>query len=73
MDDELPIIMYIVTQVEIKNFVAEINMIQDYLRFTVSLDNESRLLTTIIVILFFKFRELFIISHITGILIVINF
>ena len=32
MDDELPIIIYIVTQVNIENLFAELNMVDDYLK-----------------------------------------
>ena len=32
MDDELPIIIYIVTQVDIENLFAELNMVDDYLK-----------------------------------------
>ena len=32
MDDELPIIIYLVTQIHIDNFFAELNMIDDYLK-----------------------------------------
>lgn len=34
MDDELPIIIYIATQINTKNFVSELNFIDDYLKCT---------------------------------------
>ena len=34
MDDELPICMYLVTQIKVTNFLAELNLIQDYLQYT---------------------------------------
>ena len=34
MDDELPICMYLVTQIKVSNFLAELNLIQDYLQYT---------------------------------------
>jgi hypothetical protein len=32
MDDELPIIIYIITQVNIENLFAELNMVDDYIK-----------------------------------------
>ena len=34
MDDELPIVIYITTQLNIKNLFAELNMIDDYIKCT---------------------------------------
>ena len=34
MDDELPLCMYLVTQIKVSNFLAELNLIQDYLQYT---------------------------------------
>ena len=32
MDDELPIIIFISTQVKVDNFIAELNMLDDYIK-----------------------------------------
>ena len=32
MDDELPIIIFISTQVRVNNFIAELNMLDDYIK-----------------------------------------
>jgi len=32
MDDELPIIIYIVTQINIRNIFVELNMLDDYIK-----------------------------------------
>ena len=34
MDDELPIIIYLVTQINVENLFAELNMIDDYIKCT---------------------------------------
>jgi len=46
MDDLLPLSIYITTQINIKNVVAEVNIIEDYFRFSKDcIDKESRVLT----------------------------
>ena len=35
MDDELPLIIYLATQVRINNFPAELNLVDDYLKSTI--------------------------------------
>ena len=32
MDDELPIIIFVSTQVKVDNFIAELNMLDDYIK-----------------------------------------
>ena len=34
MDDELPIIIYISTQINVKNLLAELTMVDDYIKST---------------------------------------
>jgi cell fate (sporulation/competence/biofilm development) regulator YmcA (YheA/YmcA/DUF963 family) len=50
MDDELPLFMYLGTQINMRNVVVEINMIKDYLQFSKSCDKESKVLTNLEVI-----------------------
>ena len=50
MDDELPLFIYLTTQINIKNVVLEISMIEDYLQFCKSIDKESKVLTNLRVI-----------------------
>jgi hypothetical protein len=50
MDDELPLFIYITTQINLKNVLVELNMINDYLQFSKSLDKESKVLTNLFVI-----------------------
>lgn len=45
MDDELPLFIYIVSQVSLKNALVELNLIDNYLQFSNSLDKESKVLT----------------------------
>lgn len=48
MDDELPLSIYVVTQINLKNAVAEVNMIEDYFRFSKDcIDKESKVLTNL--------------------------
>ena len=47
MDDELPIFIYICTQINLKNAPAEFSMIEDYLKFSSSDEGESKVLTNI--------------------------
>ena len=34
MDDELPLCMYLVTQIKVSNFLAELNLVQDYIQYS---------------------------------------
>jgi len=45
MDDELPLFIYICTQVDIKIIVSELNIIEHYLQYSQSIDKESKVLT----------------------------
>jgi len=45
MDDELPLFIYILTQINIKYIFSELNIIEDYLRHSKSIDKESKVLT----------------------------
>jgi hypothetical protein len=47
MDDELPLFIYIVTQIKLKNILVELNLIENYLQFSTSLDKESKVLTNL--------------------------
>jgi hypothetical protein len=48
MDEELPLFMYLTSQVNIKNLVAELRMIEDYLVNGRSMDKESKVLTNLL-------------------------
>jgi hypothetical protein len=47
MDDELPLFIYLTSQINVKNIVVELNMIEDYLKYSKSVDKESKVLTNI--------------------------
>jgi hypothetical protein len=47
MDDELPIIIYIVLMAEFKNQYAEIQFVDDFANTDPSIENERRVLTNI--------------------------
>lgn len=47
MDDELPIFIYITTRLNIKNIFAELHLVEDYLKFSISEDKESKVLTNL--------------------------
>jgi hypothetical protein len=49
MDDQLPLFIYVTTQINIKNIVAELNLIEDYLKYCKSVDRESMVLTNLLV------------------------
>jgi hypothetical protein len=53
MDDELPLFIYLTTQINVKNILAELNIIDDYLRYCKSIDKESKVLTNLRVIINF--------------------
>jgi hypothetical protein len=50
MDEELPLFMYLTSQLNIKNLVAELRLIEDYLVNGRSIDKESKVLTNLLVI-----------------------
>lgn len=75
MDDELPLFIYIISQINLKNALVELNLIENYLQFSPSLDKESKVLTNFRVRLLnniFYFIEIlniraqFIIFHMNG-------
>lgn len=45
MDDELPLFIYIISQINLKNALVELNLIENYLQYSPSLDKESKVLT----------------------------
>lgn len=46
MEDELPLFIYIITQINIKNPVSEVNFIEDYFKHSMDcIDKESKVLT----------------------------
>ena len=54
MDDELPIIIYIVTQVNVANFFAELNMVDDYVKCRLRDDlNQNKMVTNLLSSLMF--------------------
>jgi len=55
MDDELPLFIYIISQINLKNALVELNLIENYLQFCPSLDKESKVLTNFRVNLFYNF------------------
>jgi hypothetical protein len=54
MDDELPLFIYIISQISLKNVLIELNLIENYLQFCPSMDKESKVLTNLRVIFFIK-------------------
>ncbi len=44
MDDELPIFIFVVLQTEVRNLMAEVCLVEDYINYSTDLDNERRLL-----------------------------
>lgn len=50
MDEELPILIYILSQANLKNGAAEFNLIDDYVQLDPSLESERRLMTNLKVI-----------------------
>jgi hypothetical protein len=47
MDDELPLFIYIISQINLKNVIVELNLIENYLKYSPSLDKESKVLTNL--------------------------
>ena len=46
LDDELPLTIYLISQISLKNPHAEVNIIEDYFRFSRDcIDKESKILT----------------------------
>ena len=53
MDDELPLFIYITSQITIRNILVELHMIEDYLKFSKSVDKESKVLTNLMSSVFY--------------------
>jgi len=49
MDDQLPLLIYIVLQSTVTDFVSELKFIEDFISFDQQLDDESQLITNILV------------------------
>jgi len=49
MDEELPLFIYMCTQIEVENIFTELNLIDHYLKYSKSVDKESKVLTNIMV------------------------
>jgi hypothetical protein len=49
MDEELPLFIYLATQINVKNIIAELYIIDDYLQNCRSIDKESKVLTNLLV------------------------
>lgn len=66
MDDELPICIYIATQINMRNVVAEVAIIEDYFVFSKDcIDKESKVLTNLKVREEYLFIFLFILTILT--------
>ena len=57
MDDELPILIYIVLHSQIPNILAELNFIKDFISLDQQLDDESMLITNISVSIEYIMKE----------------
>ncbi len=47
MDEELPILIYILVQCKLENAAAEFNFVDDYVQFDPNLESEKRLMTNL--------------------------
>jgi len=47
MDDEFPLFVYMCTQIEIENIFTELNLVDHYLKYSKSVDKESKVLTNL--------------------------
>jgi len=47
MDEELPILIYILLQCKLENAAAEFNFVDDYVQFDPNLESEKRLMTNL--------------------------
>lgn len=47
MDEELPILIYILLHSKLENMVAEFNFVDDYVQFDPTLESEKRLMTNL--------------------------
>ncbi len=56
MDDELPLTIYVLSQTKVANLMAELSLIDDYIRFFQEYESELRLITNLRVI--FKILEI---------------
>lgn len=62
MDDELPLTIYVLSQTKIQNLMAELNFVDDYIRFFQEYESEVRLITNLRVI----FVQIFILFFVLG-------
>ena len=47
MDDELPVVIFIILNSNIKNLFAEISLVEDFINLDPSIESEKKLLTNI--------------------------
>jgi len=47
MDEELPIMIYILLHAKLDNAAAELNFVDDYVQFDPTLESEKRLMTNL--------------------------
>ena len=47
MDDELPLTIYVLSQTKVENLMAELSLIDDYIRFFQEYESELRLITNL--------------------------
>ena len=57
MDDELPLLIYVVVHSKMENILAELNLIQDFIDLDPKLDDESRLLLNVSVTIQYVVKE----------------
>ena len=60
MDDQLPVLIYIVSQVKATAFVAQIGFLKDYIKESFGFDNEFKILTDVDSAISFIIKELII-------------
>lgn len=56
MDEELPILIYVVLNCKVDNIAAELNFVDDYVQLDPTLESEKRLMTNVKVIYFLKWK-----------------
>lgn len=49
MDDELPIIIYIIIMSSIKNLISKLQFLSDYIQYDPNIESEKRLITNLLV------------------------
>lgn len=47
MDDELPITIYVLSQVKVESLMAELSFVEDYVKFFQEYESELRLMTNL--------------------------